>query len=64
MISVVPFADRAEVAVVNVMVEPVGARSGTLWQATATSPTIDRTERERHRPVSGIIIKTVTILFS
>jgi type II secretory pathway pseudopilin PulG len=48
--GVVPFADSALVVAVNVIVEPVGARSGTFWQATlsarAASPSPKRARRQ------------------
>ena len=38
MIVAVPFADNAVVDEVSVIVDPVGARSGTFSQATAERP--------------------------
>ena len=62
VIVAVPLADNAVVDAVSVMDDPVGARSGTFWQATAlskkpASASHTATARKRH-----VNIGTVNIL--
>jgi hypothetical protein len=59
MISAVPLVGRFVAGVVSVMVDPVGASSGTRWQATVMAPTkANRVRKSRTR----VIILTLTII--
>ena len=57
-----PFSGSAVVPAVSVIVDPLGASSGTFGQATVKSPAPNKTAMQRKRRRRRDIMKTITIL--
>jgi hypothetical protein len=55
---VVPFADSAVVDAVSVIVDPVGARSGTLWHAEANIESAAAAASAMDEPREHVTIRT------
>jgi hypothetical protein len=55
---VVPFADSAVVDAVSVIVDPVGARSGTLWHAEANIESAAAAASAMDEPREHVSIRT------
>jgi hypothetical protein len=62
LMSAVPFVGSAFAEAVRMMVEPVGARRGTFWQATARSGIASPSATQRNGRFHRDIIKPLNIL--